>query len=82
MDGYQESKGVLITTAQFNENAKRYAQSVPSTTLVLRDGKELAKHMYNYSLGMQTEQMFEIKGLDGDFWDEMLNENNREEEML
>ncbi len=79
--GSQASKGVFITTAQFNENAKRYAQSLPSTTLVLIDGQELAKHIYNYSLGMQTEQVFEIKGLDGDFWDEMLNEDTRGEEV-
>jgi restriction system protein len=48
---------------------------------VLIDGQELAKHIYNYSLGMQTEQVFEIKGLDGDFWDEMLNEDTRGEEV-
>ena len=75
--GFQASKGVFITTAEFNENAKRYAQSLPSTTLILIGGQELAKYIYDYSLGVQTEQIFEVKELDGDFWDEMLNDDSK-----
>lgn len=42
-----------------------------STNVVLIDGEELAVYIYNYSLGMQTEQVVEIKKLDADFWDAM-----------
>ncbi|MCZ2339988.1 MAG: hypothetical protein LC127_17730 [Chitinophagales bacterium] len=32
------------------------------------------KYIYDYSLGMQTERVIEIKELDADFWDRMRNE--------
>ena len=44
-----------------------------STTVVLIDGNQLAEHIYNYGLGMQTEKIIEIKTLDSDFWDRMLD---------
>lgn len=68
----QSNKGVFITTSSFNKNAVEYASKLNSTTtLVLIDGEQLAKYIYDYSLGMQTEQIIEIKKLDSDFWDIM-----------
>jgi restriction system protein len=68
----QSNKGVFITTSSFNKNAIEYAQRLNNnTTLVLIDGEQLAKYIYDYSLGMQTEQIIEIKKLDSDFWDMM-----------
>src|SRR5690625_725964 len=69
------SKGVFITTSYFSKNAITYAEGLSSTiNLVLMDGEQLAKHLYDYGLGVQIEQTIEIKQLDGDFWDEMENE--------
>ena len=75
----QSNKGVFITTSSFNKNAIEYASKLNNnTTLVLIDGEQLAKYIYDYSLGMQTEQIIEIKKLDSDFWDimedDLLNE--------
>lgn len=71
----QSSKGVFITTSSFHKTALEYANKVNNnTTLVLIDGEQLAKYIYDYSLGMQTEQIIEIKKLDSDFWDEMDDE--------
>lgn len=68
----QSNKGVFITTSSFNRNAIEYASKLNNTTtLVLIDGEQLAKHIYDYSLGMQIEQIIEIKKLDSDFWDIM-----------
>ena len=67
--GSQSNKGVFITTSSFNKNALEYANSLTGITLVLIDGKKLAKYIYEYSLGMQTEQVIEIKKLDSDYWD-------------
>lgn len=68
----QSNKGVFITTSSFNKNAIEYASKLNNnTTLVLIDGEQLAKYIYDYSLGMQTEQTIEIKKLDSDFWDIM-----------
>lgn len=71
----QSNKGVFITTSSFNKNAIDYAKKLTnSTTLVLIDGEQLAKYIYDYSLGMQSEQIIEIKRLDGDFWDMLEDE--------
>ena len=68
----QSNKGVFITTSSFNKNAIEYANKLNNnTTLVLIDGEQLAKYVYEYSLGMQTDQIIEIKKLDSDFWDSM-----------
>ena len=71
----QSNKGVFITTSRFTKGATEYATSLNgSTNLVLIDGVQLAKYIYDYSLGMQTERVIEIKELDADFWDRMKNE--------
>lgn len=68
----QSNKGVFITTSSFTKNAIEYANSLNgSTTLVLIDGDQLAEHIYDYGLGMQTEQTIVIKRLDTDFWDQL-----------
>lgn len=73
----QSNKGVFITTSSFNKNAVEYASKLNNgTTLVLIDGEQLARYMYDYSLGMQTEQIIEIKKLDNDFWDMMEDDAN------
>ncbi|MBN2101188.1 restriction endonuclease [Candidatus Dojkabacteria bacterium] len=68
----RSNKGVFITTSTYSKGAAEYADSLHgSTTLVLIDGQELAKYIYDYNLGMQTEQVIEIKKMDSDFWDSM-----------
>lgn len=68
----QSNKGVFITTSSYSSSAIEYAASLHgSTTLVLIDGQQLAKYMYDYNLGMQPEQTIEIKKMDNDFWDAM-----------
>lgn len=75
----QSNKGVFITTSSFNKNAIEYANKLNNnTTLVLIGGEQLAKYIYDYSLGMQTEQVIEIKKLDSDFWDIMEDDNTSE----
>jgi len=66
----QSNKGVFITTSSYSKGAIEYAANLNgTTTLVLIDGNKLAEYVYQYSLGMQTEQTIEIKKLDSDFWD-------------
>lgn len=73
----RSSKGVFITTSSFTSSAIRFVQDVSSNTkIVLIDGKKLANYIYDYSLGMQTERILEIKKLDGDFWDNLQDEIN------
>ncbi len=66
----QSNKGVFITTSSYSKGAIEYAENLNGTsTLVLIDGNNLAEYIYQYNLGMQTEQTIEIKKLDSDFWD-------------
>ncbi|MEQ8562039.1 MAG: restriction endonuclease, partial [Cytophagales bacterium] len=71
----QSNKGVFITTSYYAKTAIDYCNSLSATTnIVLIDGKKLAELMYEYGLGMQTEKTIEIKKLDSDFWDAMMDE--------
>ncbi len=71
----QSNKGVFITTSYFSKGAIEYVQSLyGNTTVVLIDGIKLAEYIYNFGLGMQVEQLIEIKKMDSDFWDSMTDE--------
>ncbi len=72
--GAQSSKGVFITTSSYKHTATEYANSLSNATVILIDGLQLAKYIYEYGLGMQVEQTIEIKKMDGDFWDLMNDE--------
>ena len=70
----QSDKGVFITTSDFTKGAYEYVDSLNfSTKIVLINGEKLAEYIYNYNLGMQTERIIEIKKLDSDFWDNMID---------
>lgn len=70
----RSNKGVFITTSSFSSPAKEYAEELNGTThLILIDGTQLAKYMYDYNVGFQVEQTIEIKKLDSEFWDSMEN---------
>jgi restriction system protein len=72
----QSNKGVFITTSYFSKGAIDYVENLNgSTTIVLIDGKKLAEYIYDFGLGMQLEQVIEIKKLDFDFWDSMTDDN-------
>lgn len=71
----QSQKGVFITTSYYSKGATEYANNLNgSPSLVLIDGDQLADYMYEFGLGMQTEQVIEIKRLDSEFWDVMQDE--------
>jgi restriction system protein len=68
----QSNKGVFITTSYFAKTAIDSVKNLNgATTIVLIDGQELAKDIYDYGLGMQVEQVIEVKKLDADYWDNM-----------
>ena len=71
----QSDKGVFITTSDFTKGAYEYVASLNSTAkIVLINGEKLAEYIYDYNLGMQIENVIEIKKLDSDFWDLMLDD--------
>lgn len=69
LDGAQASKGVLLTTATFSQDAREYVRSI-GKRIVLIDGAELVNLMVEHDIGVSSEAMIEIKRLDNDYFDE------------
>ena len=63
------SKGVFITTSSFTDAAKKSAKEVKSK-IVLIDGEQLCKYMIEYNLGVSARQVYEIKQIDRDYFEE------------
>lgn len=69
LDMKRASKGVFITTSTFTEAARKCANEVQSK-IVLIDGEQLCKYMIEYNLGVSTRQVYEIKQIDSDYFEE------------
>lgn len=62
------TKGVFITTSSFDIGALRKAKEA-SHTIVLIDGDKLVDLMYQYNVGIQIKDVYEVKELDNDFFE-------------
>ena len=69
LGGKGASKGLFITTAKFSDGARRYSQEQHIAKVVLIDGRELAKLMIEYNIGVSVESTYEIKRIDSDFFE-------------
>jgi restriction system protein len=67
--GNKASKGVFITSSGFTKEARNYANQV-NHKVVLMDGVMLAELMMDYDLGVSTKDVFTVKRLDSDYFDE------------
>ena len=67
--GQGAKKGIFITTSNFTKEALDYTPR-NETKIVLIDGEQLAQLMIDYSLGCTTQQTYELKKLDGDYFGE------------
>jgi len=64
------NKGVFVTTSVFDEKAIKKASDA-NHKIILIDGRDLVDLMYKYNIGVQIKDSYEIKELDGDFFDEV-----------
>lgn len=62
-------KGIFITTSSFTQNALDYIKDIDHR-IVLIDGKLLAELMIEYSIGVSSSKIFEIKTIDNDYFEE------------
>ena len=67
--GQRAKKGVFITTSHFTKEATDYAQQM-DTKIVLIDGEKLSQYMIDYNLGVSVQNVYEIKKIDSDYFDE------------
>jgi restriction system protein len=67
--GQGAKKGIFITTSNFTKEALEYTPK-NETKIVLIDGEQLAQLMIDYNLGCTTQQVYELKKIDTDYFDE------------
>jgi restriction system protein len=67
--GQGAKKGIFITTSSFTKEALDYAPK-NETKIVLIDGERLAQHMIDFNIGCTTQQIYELKRIDSDYFDE------------
>jgi restriction system protein len=67
LHGKRASKGIFITTSSFSSEAATYAESV-TPRVILVDGKELARLMIEYGVGVTSSRRYEIKRIDLDYF--------------
>lgn len=69
LDEQKATKGVFITTSTYSKEAKQYVEKL-NKKIVLIDGQELARYMIEYNVGVSTKQVYEIKRIDSDYFEE------------
>jgi restriction system protein len=67
--GQRAKKGVFITTSNFSKEATGYATQMDAK-IVLIDGEQLAQYMIDYNLGVSVQNVYEIKKMDSDYFEE------------
>lgn len=71
LDGFRARKGVFITTSTFTREARDYVSSIEKK-IVLIDGHELARLLFDTGLGVSTEITYPVKRIDSDYFAEDL----------
>jgi restriction system protein len=67
--GQGAKKGIFITTSNFTKEALGYTPK-NETKIVLIDGEQLAQLMIDHNLGCTTQQIYELKKIDSDYFGE------------
>lgn len=62
------TKGVFVTTSEFDEPSIKKAHDAHHT-IILIDGKKLVDLLYQYSVGVQVQDTYEVKVVDDNFFD-------------
>ena len=68
LDGQNANNGAFITTSDFANGAKDYAKGLRGKHIVLINGKELAKLMIEYGIGLSSKRIIDIKKIDYDYF--------------
>jgi restriction system protein len=67
LQGRRARKGVFITTSNFSKEARDFASAIDNK-IILMDGNELAEYMIDFNVGVSTQNSYEIKRLDSDYF--------------
>jgi restriction system protein len=69
LQGVRAKKGIFITTSDFSRDAVDYVERI-DTRIVLVDGGTLARYLFEFSVGVRNEQVYAVKRLDEDFFED------------
>ena len=64
------NKGIFITTSSFSKDALASVKEY-GAKIVLLDGGQVAQYMIDYNVGVAADQVFEVKKIDLDFFEEI-----------
>ena len=67
--GQGAKKGIFITASTFTKDALEYTPK-NETKIILIDGIQLAELLIEYNVGVSNQQMYEIKKIDNDYFEE------------
>lgn len=67
--GQGAKKGIFITASTFSKDAIEYTPK-NETKIILIDGIQLAELMIEYNVGVSHQQIYEIKRIDNDYFEE------------
>jgi restriction system protein len=69
LHGAQADRGIFVTTSRFTSDAEDYAERV-AARLILIDGRALGDLMVKYNVGVQDREIYVIKRIDEDFFED------------
>ena len=67
LQGKRARKGVFITTSTFSRDAMAFAANI-DTKIILIEGAKLAELMIDHGVGVTTEETYEVKRIDSDYF--------------
>ncbi|MCY3879364.1 MAG: restriction endonuclease [Rhodobacteraceae bacterium] len=67
IDAAGTTKGVFVTTSHFTPAARKYVEKSPKR-IVLIDGKELARLMFDHGVGVRIRTVYKVKRIDEDYF--------------
>lgn len=70
MDYVRARKGVILTTSSFTRDALEFVEKIEGKKVVLIGGERLAELMIEHGVGVATSQVYELKEVSNDFFDE------------
>lgn len=65
--GKKSKKGIFITTSNFSRDAIEFVKTVDSK-IILIDGEKLAQFMFDYNVGFEPGDTYQLKKIDEDFF--------------
>jgi len=69
LQGKRARKGIFITTSDFSKSAVEFVSAIESK-IILIDGRQLVGFMIDCGVGVATDDIYELKRLDSDYFEE------------